>query len=84
MSYDYYKDVIKYNDDYKRNIVFGFLSWIFFLTKGLVEKAHNKVITFAAWFWPSDPDYYYDLFELGIDVIITDYPINVSNQFFVK
>ena len=49
-----------------------------------MEKAHNKSITFAAWFWPGDPDYYYDLFELGVDVIITDYPINVSNQFFVK
>ena len=45
-----------------------------------MEKAHNKGITFAAWFWPSDPDYYYDLFELGIDVIITDYPVKVAKQ----
>ena len=34
----------------------------------------------GVWFWPGDPDYYYDLFEMGVDVIITDYPKRVENQ----
>ena len=50
------------------------------ITKSLVENAHNKGMAVAAWFWRGDPDYYYDLFELGVDVIITDYPLRVSNQ----
>ena len=95
-NHHYYNDVVKYNDDYKRNIVFGFLKWTsifinyqknhqislhsFFISKELVEKAHNKGMTVAAWFWPGDPDYYYDLFEMGVDVIITDYPLKVENQ----
>ena len=95
-KHKYYDDIIKYNDDYKRNIVFGFLSWIpplinfkknhqialhsAVISKSLIETAHNKGMTLAAWFWPSEPDYYYDLFEMGVDVIITDYPIKVQTQ----
>ena len=94
--HDYYKQVIKYNDDYKRKIVFGFLKWTpllinyqknhqislhqFFLTKKIVEKAHKNGMSVGVWFWPGDPDYYYDLFEMGVDVIITDYPKRVANQ----
>ena len=27
-----------------------------------------------------EPEQYYDLFEIGVDVIITDYPLKVQNQ----
>ena len=38
-------------------------------------------MTVGVWFFsePNNRDYY-DLFEIGVDVIITDYPIRVANQ----
>ena len=95
-NHHYYNDVVKYNDDYKRNIVFGFLKWssllfeykenhqisLFdsFLTKDIVAKAHNAGMTVGVWFYnePKDRDYY-DIFEMGVDTIITDYPLRVAN-----
>ena len=46
-----------------------------------VKKAHSKNMTVGVYFF-SEPNnrQYYDLFEIGVDVIITDYPIRVSNQ----
>ena len=46
-----------------------------------VKEVHNKGMTLGVWFFsePNNRDYY-DLFEIGVDVIITDYPIRVANQ----
>ena len=97
----FYEMIIKYNDDYNRNIVFGFLKWssslfnykknhqislpykvsLFYLAKEEVAKAHNAGMTVGVWFLDEKNDNnYYDLFEMGVDVIITDYPIRVQNQ----
>ena len=49
----------------------------------LIEDAHNNGMTVSLWFFSDlipEPIYYYNIFELGIDVIITDYPIRVANQ----
>ena len=92
----FFQKIDEYNKEYKRTIVFGKLQWTpininyeqlyqislhsFFLSKDFVQKAHDKGKIVGVWFWPSDPDYYYDLFEMGVDVIISDYPIRVANQ----
>ena len=52
-----------------------------FITDDVVEKAHNNNMTVAAWFLDEKNDrYYYELFEKGVDVIITDYPMRVAEQ----
>ena len=49
--------------------------------KELVEEVHNNRATVGIWFKNEQNDTrYYELFELGIDVIITDYPMRVSEQ----
>ena len=47
----------------------------------ILEAAHKNGMTVAVYFF-TEPNnrYYYDLFEIGVDVIITDYPIRVANQ----
>ena len=102
----YIQKIEKYNNDYNRTIVFGFLMWNLFniLTEDIfnlnrtnhqislnalflknnpnfVKDAHDKGMTVGVWFF-SEPNnmQYYDLFEIGVDVIITDYPIRVANQ----
>ena len=102
----YYQEIEKYNKDYNRKIVFGFLKWnvlnifkghIFNINKKnhqisinavflknnpqFVKEVHDKGMTVGVWFF-SEPNnrQYYDLFEIGVDVIITDYPIRVANQ----
>ena len=46
-----------------------------------VKKAHDKGMVVGAWFFIENSFMqYYDLFEIGVDVIITDYPRRVSNQ----
>ena len=93
---EFFQKVEKYNKDYNRTIVFGKLQWTpsdinyrqlhqislhsFSLTKEVVKKAHDEGKVVGVWFMPSEPDYYYDLFEMGVDVIITDYPKKVANQ----
>lgn len=46
-----------------------------------MAQAHNFGMTVGVWFLDEKKDNnYYDLFEMGVDVIITDYPIRVLNQ----
>jgi hypothetical protein len=48
----------------------------------IVENAHDKGMSVATWFYNEKGDMkYYDLFETGVDVIISDYPIRVANQY---
>ena len=96
-NHDFYYMIEKYNNDYKRKIVFGFL-YLYSLDINYMENhqisldadqikietvtdAHNRGMTVGAYFLkePKDLDYYY-LFEMGVDVIITDYPERVANQ----
>ena len=49
----------------------------------IVEKAHLSNMTVGIWFFSDiikEPNNYYEIFDLGVDVIITDYPIKVANQ----
>ncbi len=102
-NHKYYEKVEKYNKDYNRKIVFGFLYNQFnniqkifaganrsnhqisinadFIKKNpeIVEIAHNNNMAVGLWFF-KEPKEYYNLFDLGIDVIITDYPIKVAKQ----
>ena len=46
--------------------------------QSIIEYAHNKGMTVAIWFFSdiplnNEPKNYYDIFDLGIDVIITDF-----------
>ena len=104
-EHKYYEKVEKYNTDYNRKIVFGFLND--FIRKNredilninrpnhqisvnalfiksnedLVKKIHDKGMTLGVWFfYETSSRQYYDLFEIGVDVIITDYPRRVANQ----
>jgi len=45
----------------------------------IVKKAHDNGMTVGVWFF-NEPQQYYNLFEIGIDVIISDYPKRVANQ----
>jgi glycerophosphoryl diester phosphodiesterase len=47
--------------------------------KETVKKAHDNGMTVGVYFL-KEPENHYDLFEIGVDVIITDYPIKVANQ----
>ena len=49
--------------------------------KGFVESVHNKGMVLGVYFskGPSDVQYY-DLFMIGVDVIITNYPLKVASQ----
>ena len=47
--------------------------------KELVKMAHENGMTVGVWFW-KETNVYYDLFEIGVDVIITDYPMIVAKQ----
>ena len=49
----------------------------------IVKEAHDKGMAVGLWFFSDimkEPNNYYEIFNLGIDVIITDYPIRVANQ----
>ena len=51
----------------------------------IVELAHKRGLTVGVWFVNfyniiKEPTQYNYLFEIGVDVIITDYPIRVKNQ----
>ena len=53
--------------------------------QSIIEYAHNKGMTVTIWFFSdihlnNEPKNYYEIFDLGIDVIITDYPLRVANQ----
>ena len=52
-----------------------------FLTDTIVKNAHDNGMTVGVWFL-LEPDNrnYYKLFEMGVDVIITDYPMRVAEQ----
>ena len=50
-----------------------------YLNKDIVKKAHENGMTVGAYFF-DEPKEYNSLFEIGVDVIITDYPIKVQNQ----
>ena len=101
----YYEKVERYNKEYNRTIVFGFLNdfirksreQIYDINKpnhqislnakfikdneDFVKKAHDKGMTVGVWFFIENSYMqYYDLFEIGVDVIITDYPRRVANQ----
>ena len=46
-----------------------------------VEEVHDKGMTIGVYFYDEPNNrQYYNLFEVGVDVIITDYPIRVANQ----
>ena len=46
-----------------------------------VEEVHDKGMTIGVYFYvETNNTQYYNLFEVGVDVIITDYPIRVANQ----
>ena len=47
--------------------------------QGIVKQAHDNGMSVGAYFFDEPKDYYF-LFEIGVDVIITDYPIRVQNQ----
>ena len=47
--------------------------------KKFVKEAHDKGMTVGVYFF-SESRQYYDLFEIGVDVIITDYPLEVARQ----
>ena len=107
-NHTFYEKVEKYNNEYNRSIVFGFLYGYFLNDKKkifsginkrnhqisinaqfikdnpeIVEKAHNEGMTVGLWFFSDikkEPTNYNDIFDLGIDVIITDYPIRVAEQ----
>ena len=52
-----------------------------FITDDVVKNAHDNGMTVAAWFFSEILiDNYYSLFEKGVDVIITDYPMKVAEQ----
>jgi len=92
---EFYEQVQKYNKEYNRKIVFGFLKWtplkityqpnnqisLFsgVINRDVVNKIHDKGMTVGVWFL-KEPEKYYDLFDIGVDVIITDYPLKVQNQ----
>ena len=50
----------------------------------IVKKAHDKNMTVDVYFFNiffiHEPEEYYYFFEIGVDVIITDYPIKVAEQ----
>ena len=103
-NHNYYEKVEKYNNEYNRLIVFGFLNSFFngkneifsginkrnhqisinaqFIKNNpnIVEEAHNNGMTIGLWFFVEEVNNYNDIFDLGIDVIITDYPIKVAEQ----
>ena len=104
-NHKYYEKVEKYNKDFNRTIVFGFLYQDKFTlgsdnifggtnrpnhqisinadfilhNSDIVKQAHNNNMAVGLWFF-REPKDYYDIFDLGIDVIITDYPIKVAKQ----
>ena len=45
----------------------------------IIKQAHDNGMTVAAWFF-QEPQQYYDFFEMGVDVIVTDYPIKAVDQ----
>ena len=47
--------------------------------KELVKMAHENGMTVGVWFW-NEPTEHKKFFEIGVDVIITDYPILVAEQ----
>ena len=103
-NHKFYEKVEKYNNEYNRKIVFGFLMFnvsnlenfsannqitleASFLRAypRIVELAHKRGLTVGVWFVNfyniiKEPTQYNYLFEIGVDVIITDYPIRVKNQ----
>ena len=103
-NHNYYEKVEKYNRDFGRNIVFGFLyddiqSNIDKVLDGInipnhqislnarfiknneeiIQKAHENKMTVAVWFFLAEPFDYYYYFEIGVDVIITNYPRKVKS-----
>ena len=70
-SINKYKHQISLNAQYLKN------------NPNIIKLAHDRGMTVGLWFfsdvWP-EPKNYYEIFDLGIDVIITDYPIKVSKQ----
>ena len=52
---------------------------------GFVKQAHDKGMVVGVYFFNilniiKEPEQYYDLFDIGVDVIITDYPLRVKEQ----
>ena len=70
--------IIDFNYNFPDNQISLFAPLI---THDIVLKAHSSKMTVAAWFYnEKDDTEYYDLFDIGVDVIITDYPLRVAEQ----
>ena len=68
-----YKGINKQNHQISLNAKF------ILYNKKIVKEVHDKNMTIGVWFF-DEPKQYYDFFELGVDVIITDYPKRVAEQ----
>ena len=63
----------------RRNHQISFNAFTIQYNQDIVKKVHDNGMTVRVFFL-KEPNQYYDLFEIGVDVIISDFPIRVANQ----